>query len=145
MWICVLQADGQSGSHARPARGGEWMQVLEPSRLAPGFSAGNPRLGSRQHSVEIWWVLGNGSTFNELLHIREDRSLMMLPECNNAESFTSCHVIVDNKLFVLHHHCCALLSITMWQKEKLKEFMLFFQILGDQFWIEQLIKLCHFP
>lgn len=112
VWICVLQADGQSGSHARPARGGEWMQVLEPSRLAPSFSAGNPRLGSRQHSVETWWVLGNGSTFNELLHIREDRSLMMLPECNNAESFTSCHVIVDNKLclfcIIIAVHCCPL-------------------------------------
>lgn len=73
-------------------------------------------------------MLGNGSKFNELLHIREDRSLMMLPENNNAESFMSCHVIVDNKLslicIIITVHCCPL------QCDKR---------------IEQLIKLCHFP
>lgn len=36
----MLQADGESDSHARPAWGGERVQVLEPGRLAPGVPAG---------------------------------------------------------------------------------------------------------
>lgn len=49
--MCVLQADGQSGSHARSARGGERVQVLEPDPLDPGVSAGNSGLGGRQHAA----------------------------------------------------------------------------------------------
>lgn len=46
--MCVLQADGQPGSHAGPACGGERVQVLEPGLLAPVVPAGVPRLGGRQ-------------------------------------------------------------------------------------------------
>lgn len=47
----VMQAGGQSGSHARPACSGERMQVLGPSYLVPGVSAGVPHLDGSQRNV----------------------------------------------------------------------------------------------
>ena len=64
VWRCVLQADGQSGSHAKPACGGERVEVLEPGRLAPGNSAGIPDLGGRQCAAASRWVSGLTSNQN---------------------------------------------------------------------------------
>lgn len=44
----MLQADGRSGSHARPAWGGERVSVLEPSPLGAAVPAGIPGAGGPQ-------------------------------------------------------------------------------------------------